>query len=379
MSIDNVLKLIEDNEKLKISIQNISELQYELPYLMTQSLMLLDDNNYGRLKDTELKALCYMLDMYFGVCFYEFVEHSKNLASLIKVGKIEIYKVQAPNGLRYATENEVLHGIKGLIPEYIYPAGEDTYKKLCLLQWTFFGKSYYFRQVGFDLHYSADGSVMDTFWDLLQLSANDMKSLMDWIKANNLEKALKILTKRKNAGAYKYAQYESDEIEESITVKQLVYNILHSFPHNSTNISYRKALALAITKSKNTKVLSPYEISQLRKIYDEFALDRDRNRTLSQSGYGGRNVLKEECELIQKSRQSGLIDPNDFVFKIIMTLEKQRYQKCSPKQYKFIEEALNKINGPQEVVEETPVISEDEIDASLGDMYDALGSGLFEE
>lgn len=378
MSINNVLKLIEDNEKLRASIQNISNLPYELPYLMSQSLMLLDDNNYGRLKDAELKSICYMLDMYFGACFYEFAENS-NLSNLLNFGKIEIYKVQAPKGLRYATENEVLHGIKGLIPEYIYPVGEEVYKMLCLLQWTFCGKPYYFRQVGFNLHYSADGNVIDTFWDLLQLSANNIKSLIDWIKNNNLEKALKILNKRKRAGAYKYAQYESDEIEESITVKQLVYNIIHSFPRNSTNIEYRKALAMALAKSKNNKILSPYEISQLRKIYDDFALDTDRSKTLGQSGYGGRNILKEECELIQKSRQSGIIDPNDFVFKIISTLEKQRYQKCSPKQYKFIEEALNKINGPQEVIEETTVISEDEIDASLEDMYDALGSGLFEE
>lgn len=378
MSINNVLKLIEDNEKLRASIQNISNLPYELPYLMSQSLMLLDDNNYGRLKDAELKSICYMLDMYFGACFYEFAENS-NLSNLLNFGKIEIYKVQAPKGLRYATENEVLHGIKGLIPEYIYPVGEEVYKMLCLLQWTFCGKPYYFRQVGFNLHYSADGNVIDTFWDLLQLSANNIKSLIDWIKNNNLEKALKILNKRKRTGAYKYAQYESDEIEESITVKQLVYNIIHSFPRNSTNIEYRKALAMALAKSKNNKILSPYEISQLRKIYDDFALDTDRSKTLGQSGYGRRNILKEECELIQKSRQSGIIDPNDFVFKIISTLEKQRYQKCSPKQYKFIEEALNKINGPQEVIEETTVISEDEIDASLEDMYDALGSGLFEE
>lgn len=378
MSISNVLKLIEDNERLKASIKNISKLPYELPYLMERSLELLDDNNYGRLTDTELKSLCYMLDMYFVNCFYEFAENS-DLSNLLKFAKIEIYKVQAPKGLRYATENEVLHGIKGLIPEYIYPVGEDNYKKLCLLQWTFCGKPYYFRQVGFDLHYSADGKVMDTFWDLLQLSANNIKSLMDWIKGDNLGKALKILNKRKRAGAYKYAQYESDEIEESITVKQLVYNIMHSFPRNSTNIEYRKALAMAIARGRNNKILSPYEISQLRKIYDDFALDTDRSKTLGQSGYGRRNILKEECELIQKSRQSGIIDPNDFVFKIISTLEKQRYQKCSAKQYKFIEEALNKINGPQEVIEEATVISEDEIDASLEDMYDALGSGLFEE
>lgn len=378
MSISNVLKLIEDNERLKASIKNISELPYELPYLMERSLELLDNNNYGRLKDAELKSLCYMLDMYFVNCFYEFAENS-DLSNLLKFAKIEIYKVQAPKGLRYATENEVLHGIKGLIPEYIYPVGEDNYKILCLLQWTFCGKPYYFRQVGFDLHYSADGKVIDTFWDLLQLSANNIKSLIDWIKGGNLEKALKILNKRKRAGAYKYAQYESDEIEESITVKQLVYNIMHSFPRNSTNIEYRKALAMAIARGRNNKILSPYEISQLRKIYDDFALDTDRSKTLGQSGYGRRNILKEECELIQKSRQSGIIDPNDFVFKIISTLEKQRYQKCSAKQYKFIEEALSKINGPQEVIEEATVISEDEIDASLEDMYDALGSGLFEE
>ena len=33
------------------------------------------------------------------------------------------------------------------------------YSKICLLQWSFTGKSYYFRQAGYKLNYSEDGKV----------------------------------------------------------------------------------------------------------------------------------------------------------------------------------------------------------------------------
>ena len=374
MGIDNTLKLIEDNSKLSISIKNIYELPYELPYLMEEVLKLIEDDS--GVKDSDKISMCYMLDMYFCTCYHEFNE-SLGLEKLIPFAKIEIYKVEAVNGLRYATEKEVLHGVKGLIPENIYPAGENTFKLLCLLQWTFCGRSYYLRNAGYKLTYDSSGKMLNTPLEAFNMCAVQLKELIDWVRNRNaLEKALKIISKFKKAGGYKYATYESDEIEETVTVKQLIYNIINTFPRDSANPEYRKAFAMALSKHRNNKSLTPYELSQLRGIYEKYALDKDRAKLIEKSNAGQRNKLKEECDFILKNRDK--LSSRDFVFKIIETMNRTGYVKCSQKQYKFIEEALDKIKELSTTTTKTDVISDDDIDASLDDMYDALNSGMFE-
>lgn len=378
MSIDNTLKLIDDNKRLCTSIKNIYELPYEIPYLMDEVLKLLDDDCMDKsVTDKDKVSMCYMLDMYFGTCYHEFNADLK-LDKLLNYGKIEIYKVEAVNGIRYATEKEVLHGVKGLIPENIYPAGEDTFKLLCLLQWTFCGRSYYLRNAGYKLNYDTNGKVLKSSVEMFNMCALQLKELIDWLKnRDKLEKAIRIISKVKKAGGYKYASYESDEIEETVTVKQLIYNIVNTFPRESSNPEYRRALALALSKHRGNKVLTPYELSQLRRIYENYALDKDRAKLIEKSSSGQRDKLKEECETILRNRDK--LNPKDFVFKIIETLTRYGYSRCSPKQHKFIEEALDKINNTDtETKSKTEVISDDDIDASLEDMYDALNSGMFE-
>ena len=60
---------------------------------------------------------------------------------------------KAHNGIRFATANEVKQGVKGLIPEFIFPAGENEYKLMCLLQWTFCGTPFFFRNAGYKICY----------------------------------------------------------------------------------------------------------------------------------------------------------------------------------------------------------------------------------
>lgn len=325
-----------------------------------------------------------MLDQYFTDCWGLFIEDLK-LDKSLNYGKIEIYKVDAANGLRYATVNEVAQGIKGLIGENIYPAGEEEYKKLCLLQWSFTGISYYFRQAGYKLDYDSNGKVTTSFYEMIQMCAYQLKELFDWVSIkSNLDKALNRIKKMQKSKGYKYASYEKDEIAEDITIKQLVMNIYKVFPRNSTNPDYRKALALALKSYKNKQQLTPLEVSQLREIYDKHALDVNRNKKDKSSV---NSDVKDKCELLIAERFKGKINQKHFAYTIIETLKKNNYTSCSPKQYAIIEEAYliitkenNKnINIQENTTAKTEVITDDDINNSLASYSLSGGGELFDD
>lgn len=385
MSYNKLFKLLEDNTRMTSFISNISSGYMEVPYIMSETLKILEDDNpfFGIISDSNKKSLCIMLDQYFTDCWGLFIEDLK-LDKCLSYGKIEIYKIAAANGLRYATVNEVAQGIKGLIGEYIYPAGEEEYKKLCLLQWSFTGVSYYFRQAGYKLDYDSNGKVINSFYEMIQMSAYQLKELFDWVSVKeNLDKALNRIKKMQKSKGYKYASYEKDEITEDITIKQLVMNIYKVFPRNSSNPDYRKALALALKSYKGKQQLTPLEVSQLRDIYDKHALDINRDKKAAASV---NTDVKEKCELLLAERFKGKINQKHFAYTIIETLKRNNYTSCSPKQYAVIEEAymiVTKANNNDNKVEDntsakTEVISDDDINESLAS-YNLSGGELFDD
>lgn len=391
MGYKKLFSVLSDNasdEKIKSLIHNLSSGYVDIPYIMSETMKILDDDNpfCNIIPDKNKKALCFMLQSYFNTCWGEYIEDT-DLNKLLKYGKIEVYKIDAANGLRYATEKEVALGIKGLMGEYIYPAGEDAYRKLCLLNWTFTGKGYFYKQAGYDLKYDKDGKVITTLYEMIQASALEIKELFTWVESEEYEQALKKIKKFQKSKGYKYASSEKDEITESITIKQLVYNVYNTFPRNSPNPNYRKALSLSIKSVVDKKTLTPLEISRLREIYDEFALDRNRGNVGDDSIS---EALKKNCEMLLNERYKGKVNKNHFAFTIIETLKKNNYNKCSPKQYSIIEDALAKLelnrdgNQTQLQTEKTAtevaeVISDSDVDLTLANLSDAIGDGLFDD
>lgn len=391
MTFNKLFEVVEENTQVKSIISNVSYGIMDTPFLMNKTVeMLADDSPYlNIISDENKQALVNMLIMYFNNCWGLYVEDYE-LDKLLKFGKIEVYKVDAPNGLRYATATEVAQGIKGLIGEYIYPATEENYKRLCLLQWTFSGVNYFFREAGFKLTYDNTGKPKETLYQMIQMSSQQLVDLFKWSSIqDNIDKALNQIKKMKKNKGFKYASYEKDEIEESISIKQLIYNIDKTFPRNSTDIDYRKAIALIIKAKKNIKSITPLEISFLRKAYDKKAMERSNGKVVEES-----NKLRDECELILNERTSGKIDPNHFAYKIISTLKNSGYKKCSVKQYDIIKDALNIISNYEEKKQETEdnkaeqLILDDTcidnvVDATdtsvLTDISDALGRGLFDD
>ena len=384
MGYSKLFNLLDKDIKSKSFISNLASGYMEVPFLIEETLKLLDDNSpyYNIISDNNKKSLCIMMDQYFNDCWELYIEDLK-LDKLLQFGKIEVYKIDAVNGLRYATVNEVAQGTKGLIGENIYPAGQKEYEYLSLLQWTFTGISYYFRQAGYSLNYDKDGKVTNGTYEMIQMCALKLKEMYEWISdKDKLNKAINRISKMKKSNGYKYATYEKDEIVEDISIKQLVYNIYKVFPRNSTNNDYRKALALALKAYKNNQKLTPLEIAYLREVYDAHALDTNRAK---QKDNNTDEELKKKCELLIAERYNGSINQKHFVYNIIETLKKYNYSRCSPKQFEIIEDALKTINGNVPDLSgvqsnnNTEVISDTEIDLSLASLSNAIGDGLFED
>ena len=371
-----------------------------IPYVCIEIAKLLDDNGCYYMIDKERKKALARIAR---VTLDKLLDADLSMTSLDKVipyGKIETYNVSAAYGLRPATENEVRSGVEALIPEYVYPAGEKIYKTLCLMYWALTGRSWYYRQAGFNLTYNkTTGKPEETVMDMLDKCIEEYVEMIKFVSdEDKYDKAIKIIKKSKRNG-FKYADYAKDEITEEISVKQLVKNIDEKFPRKSDNKDFRRAIALVIKTNVNNERLTPMEIAELRRIYREFTSNR-RNyekKTVNEA-------TKEQCEIILNNR--AILGVDNFVYKIIGTFQKHNYiVKPSEKQQKFIDEALQKIEEAKQkkVQSESTVITEDDIDNDLNSedtvvnedkteipnekedsffddmdkMYDMLNSGVF--
>jgi hypothetical protein len=378
MGYTKLFELLKDETKLTSLITNLSSGFIEVPYLISETLKLLADDSiyYNAISDNNKISLCIMIDNYFSDCLEQYIADI-NLDKLLKFGKIEVYKIEAADGLRYATQGEVANGVKGLIGEYIYTAGEEEYKNLCLLQWSFSGIGYFYKQAGYNLKYDDKGKVLTSFYEMITQSAYGLKNLFDWISVkSNFETAIAKIKKMQKKHGYKYATYAKDEVTEEITIKQLVYNIYRVFPRNSTNYEYRRALALALKNYKNKKPLTPSEVSWLREVYEKHAVDINKEVISA----GENKEIKDKCEKLLAERYSGRINQNHFAYNIIETLKKYNYSKCTDKQMDIInkayyiigEQPISKSNDEDNNSNKTEIISDNDIEMSLADMSDAL-------
>lgn len=346
MKFERLESLIGEEDKQVLAIVNSVKLDIlEFPYIVSETVRLLDDDCVlnKQISDYNMKALARLLKMYSMDCWDIFMV-GDNLSSLLKSGRVEIYYVEAARGTRRATEGEIEQGVKELTMEYAYPAGEKEYKMLNLLNWTFTGKNRYFVDAGYKLNYSKDGSVLQTSYQLIEMAANDIMDMFKWISVHdNYEGAIKKIKKFKNGKKYRHASYAEDEIEADINIKQLLHTMDKSMPRGSSVPEYRKAISLVI-KSKRYK-LEPIEISFLRKVYDIYTKDVAQRAEMDKADNAVRQKLKEDCEYLLSQRYSGKISDQHFAYKIIETLKKSDYKKCSAKQKMILDDALMILMG----------------------------------
>ena len=129
------------------------------------------------------------------------------------------------------------------------------------------------------------------------------------------------------------------------------------------------------------------EVSFLRTVYEKFAVDRTAHKEMAEKEAQAQVdvQLKEECQALLDARNTRDIDSQHFCYKIIDTLKRNGYTRCSAKQRKIIESALQDIGYDKDkkknnIVEpKVEILSDDMIDASLGTLASAVNMGLFDD
>lgn len=359
---------VEENTQVKSTLTVINS-GLEEPFLALKIAELLSDTSLlaNILSDKDKLNTGNFLYNYHRVCWGLFTDEDdmKRLENGLKMAKRELYKVDAPMGERFATTKEIAMGVKQLKGEIQYPVGEDTYKLLNILYWSFTGKPAYFKEAGYTLTYDvASKGYKESFYEMLLMSYKQLVEACNlYTNYSKFDTVMKALDKVRKVG-FKYASYADDEIEETLSIKQLIYNVDITFPRNSPNPEYRKAISLVIKGKKSLKSLSPLDIAFLRRVYLQYAVDK---KSESDNNDAVNMELQDMCETLLKEQYKGKIKQDHFAYKIIETLKKSGYKKCSQKQYSILEDAYKSINGvkEEEKRDSITIIDDTFIDKSL--------------
>ena len=285
---------------------------------------------------------------------------------------------------RIATKKEYEQGVKGLICKRKWNIDEEDYKSLRLLTWILDGKSYDFTGAGYKLTFKDSNVPTETTYEMIYIAAERINNIKDLLE--RYEDLVTRLKNYKKKGRMKYPAYSRYEVVEDYTVKQLLNNIDISFKRGSKDENYRRALSLVIN-AKRGKTLTPFEISFLRTTYERHAADLSEAKDKVEDIAEEDNKVKKMCMELLDAKRRNAVDKKEFGFKIIDSLARNNFTKCSEKQFKIIDDlyqkAFNKTaatrdNGADSENKVT-IISEENMNNTLSDMYDMINSGnLFE-
>lgn len=372
---NKILKVLSENNRddlLKVLIPLVNNVRQS--YMLNEIGDFISDTSplLRSISDKNKIALVSLMKKYYDSTSITFLTDT-NVLKQIKNASRDIYSIKAASGIRIATKREVEEGAIGLIKKTEYIIGEEKYKLLHLLGWTITGHLSYYREAGYEYKYSKEYGLEDNIYDMILRASQGIQSMMDWVSSESFDRDMSII-KTQAKDKYVYPEYAPDEIYSSPSVKQLVYYIKCNIQKGSKNERCRKALYLAL---KNDKQRTPEDISYLREVYTDVV-----NGRLIENKVEEDSELKEHCQTLLKAKQDGLLNENEFVFKIIGSVEKYGYSKCSEKQYKIIIEALNKLEKAKQKIElenqyDNNMIEEDNEFGSILDMSDKLGSGNF--
>jgi len=320
-----------DSRGINSEVINIIYTEYLLGakdiYIVKETLRVICDGSLylDKLDEKTVVAYCIMIYRYICSCGRKYKSRNR-WKSAVNNSSAEVYRINAANGLRYATVSEVDNGARGLIPLKIYPAGEDICHKLNLLMWSFTGNVKYLDAIEDMDTFNVDKTISWTF-GVMQKYASRIIGLIEWMEeGSNFSSACKEIKEYSDKGGFRYAEFAEDEIKENISKKQVIFTL--------RNMDIKNKI-LDCCKDEND--ITPYQMSILRDIYESIA-----NRTSCK--------IEEKCEHLIKCKKQGYIDEKEFVFKIIYTLKSQGYVKCSEKQMAIIDDAIKSVNNYMEAI-----------------------------
>ena len=362
-------------------VNNILSSSVNRPALVDKILHILDDDEpYIRNIKTDRATSLYRLMMeYYHKCmgaYVDFCVGSPKLDGLMEYEERIVYKVQAPNGIRVATNSEINNGVAELLPEGTHVLSKEMTESLNLLLWSFTGMLRYYKLAGLTYTY-VDNNLVENDYQLIMRAGDKLRVMVDLISDstsyNNAINALKI---SKKTFKYKYPDFAEDEITPEISVKQIIYLCkTHILGKGLTeNQQQAKRIVTRIDKIKDFSI-KPFEIATLRKAYAEVQRGEVID-TMSQID----PAIQLLCEKIENGRKAGMLNGSDIGVKIVGTIK--RTGRCSARQLEFLRQTEKKMqNASQKSVTIKNGTVQNKCNDTTGELtsiYDALGSGGFD-
>lgn len=381
----NTLKSIINDSSLVEEIYRIEEQRFNTIWIIQAILYSLSDNFYP-LKGIEPEIIAMLARMI--VHFYKSslkvsldATIDFDFEEMMKYKERPVYYVDIEGTYREASISEVESGLLELvnIPE---KALDDTSEKMMnLLSWAVTGRYKYFINAGHTCTYK-DNKLVETDCQQIIAAASDIRKLSDWLDEDvGYENAKKALLRMKKLGKYKYQSVVSNEIKEDCSITYIVYYLGNNMPFRVKGDLFKCKKILEARKNKRYLKFSTEEKITLRKGYKELLDIKNGCVNKEEASAEILDDIKELCSTIKQGVADGLLPENDFSLKVIFTVDKSGYTKCSVRQRQILVEACNKIGLAKGKNEQTKLIKDrtsGSEDISIGNLSDLLGEGLLE-
>lgn len=373
-NIEGILEELGVVTNFKAVVNNLSG-----AYLVDEVIKVLDDSSplNVHIDINKKKYLIELLLRYSKSCGIVYMVEN-NLESYMDSLKKNIYSIDAINGVRIATKNEVEDGVRGLIANETKALSDEKIKQLNLLMWTVTGRLKYYSRAGFKYRYSEQNGLEDTIVEMIDKCKEKLENMILWVSDRcTFDNDISTVKKFKK-NKYKYPTYAVDEIKETLSKKQILYYLQENLNNNRDIDGYKKAIALVLKSNNKYFKIEPLDMSFLRNMYYKL-----NDRIIDKKIIGGdleNKEVKDKCETLIWAKDMGYISRDHFVFKIITTIKSKSYSYCSNKQMNIIDEALNIAKSNKEKQDANKNSSTNGVgfigELEIGDIYGDLGRGI---
>lgn len=367
----------EDDIKLLLSLAND---KLDKPVLICKIIDLLSDGNkiINSMNEARALSLFRLAKEYFNVCWGIYLDASMGgtgLDKLIQYSENIIYHVYAPNGLRVATVNEVKNGVEELVAKTTQIFTEEEAEYLNLLLWTFNGQLRYYKKAGLSYKYT-NGKLDDTDYQLVCRAGQKLRGMIDWLSiGGNYERAIASLKLAKKASKYKYPTFAQDETTCEISPKQIIYLCKTKILGKGITEAQTETKRILFKIDKDNYKPLPHDIACMRKAYSEVL-----NGVVDNPYRQMDNTIADLCKRLEDGLKNGLLDKNNFAFKILDTVKKSG--RCSDKQLAILlkagEDLQDIINKNSKTKKLEDANNSDESMQELLQLSEALGTGALE-
>ena len=397
LTFDRLAPIVSDEVYTDISI--IQNSSIEKPWMVDILMYSLSDLNPGLSMNSAetIESVAKLLVDYYNSSWSAFFDISSGdviIETLIEHTQQDRFIIDAANGTRVATVNEVNEAIFKkvgdqiieLVNDPVLKLSDSEYKFINLFAWTVTGKWRYYKRAGYTYEF-VNNKLKEPEVRYITRISNVLFRMCELLREDNYYSG--IIDKLKNikkAGNYKYPAYAQDEVTSDEKIIFVIDQLTKMMPRRKNKLLYECNRILYDNKSKPATSYKIQDKITLRKGY--YSLKNPDDETFSFKADNDKIVAetKELCDTIRSGIADGLFGQNEFAVRIVGTLGKNDYRYCSEKQRRILVEAVNKINLAKHTRKQTSILEDAASEGKQGEnagnnfsiasMSDLLGRGM---